>query len=289
MARKSNGNVIVGGQLDGADNYGGGALNGGQDVLLVELTPAGGYVHAIAVGSQGNQLGWRCTVDKNDNVLLGGLFENTVDFGGGALQGPSPGNSSFNIFIAKLDSSFAHVASKEFKVSATNTYLFDLATDANANVYAVGMFDTTIDFGGGTLTSVGDRDMFLAKLDPSLGHVWSKRWGDPFYQTGTGAAVLANGNVAVTGNYSGNLNFGCGPLPSLSMGITGAFLTVLDPSGGCVSTQIINGTNVGFAGIAAFQAPDVIIGGGFYSSISLPSGGLSTGNQQDGFVARLKP
>jgi hypothetical protein len=291
MGRKSNGNLVFTGILNTADNYGNGTLNppAGNDVLLVELTPAGKYVNAIAVGSAGLQIGWRLAVDKNDNIVLGGMFDGTLNFGGNTLQGPGAGSGSFDLYIAKLDPSFKHVASIELKVNATNSNLFGLATDASGNVYAVGSFDATIDLGGGTLTSAGDRDIFIGKLDSNLGHVWSKQWGDDLYQIPLGVTVLSNGNFAVPGIYGGNLNFGCNALPFVAKGMQGTFVNVFDSQGGCVTTRVINGTNVYINGIATFADPEIAVGGNYYSSVSLPSGSLNFGNSQDGFVGTFQP
>src|SRR5262249_16052641 len=51
--------------------------------------------------------------------------------------------------------------------------------DAADNAFITGLFKGTIDLGGGPLASAGDFDFFVAKLDASGKHVWSKRFGGP--------------------------------------------------------------------------------------------------------------
>jgi hypothetical protein len=56
--------------------------------------------------------------------------------------------------------------------------------------------------------------VFLAKLDPSGGHLWSERFGDAFEQWGRAVAVDGAGNVLVTGRFQGTLDLGGGALAS---------------------------------------------------------------------------
>ena len=58
-----------------------------------------------------------------------------------------------------------------------------IAVDGARNVLVTGEFRGTVDFGGGPLSSAGDRDIFLAKYDAAGAHLWSQRFGP---QRGTG-------------------------------------------------------------------------------------------------------
>jgi hypothetical protein len=53
---------------------------------------------------------------------------------------------------------------------------FDVATataiDSAGNVVVTGYFQGTVDFGGGPLTTAGEDDIFVAKLDSSGNHLW---------------------------------------------------------------------------------------------------------------------
>jgi hypothetical protein len=47
-----------------------------------------------------------------------------------------------------------------------------------------------------------------------LHYLWSKRFGDTGYQNATATAVDGAGNVLLTGNFVGTVDFGGGPLSS---------------------------------------------------------------------------
>ncbi len=79
-----------------------------------------------------------------------------------------------------------------------------VGTDAVGNVYVLGQFVGTTDFGGGnTATSAGETDVFLAKYTPTGALVWVQ------VLSGTGAdkagqlAVSAAGRCVVSGLYGG--------------------------------------------------------------------------------------
>ncbi|WP_437991007.1 hypothetical protein [Sorangium sp. So ce145] len=112
-----------------------------------------------------------------------------------------------------------------------------IAVDAMGNYYILGGFKGTVDFGTGPLTSAGDSDIFLLKLDPSGAPLWSKRFGTPLRETGDALAIDGNGNVLIAGNYEDDFSGigndfslgGCAlPAPADR---SGQFMAKLDPDG----------------------------------------------------------
>jgi hypothetical protein len=290
LAVKSNGNIVMGGELDAATNFGGGVITpAGADALALEVTASNTYVRAKTFGPNtvSDQVVRACVVDKNDNVFLYGPFEVSVDFGGGALSGPAAGSGSHNAFVAKLDSSFNYVAAKELKTLNASP-LGGIAVDGTGNLYLAGFLDATWDFGGGTLTSAGSGDVYVAKLGPTLTHAWSKRYGDASSQYATSIAIDANGYAGVVGAYQGNLNFGQGNLPNTSSSV-GMFATLFDSSGVPVASfgsGTLNGSNCVPNSTSYVSGPDFAIAGHVDVSCKLPSGTImGTG----GLVARMAP
>ena len=90
-----------------------------------------------------------------------------------------------------------------------------LAVDAQGNVYTTGYFQGTVDFdpGAGTynLTSAGQADIFVSKLDSSGNFIWAVQLGGSTYDAGFGIAVDVNGYVCLTGRFSGTADFDPGP------------------------------------------------------------------------------
>src|SRR6185295_18184313 len=93
-----------------------------------------------------------------------------------------------------------------------------------------GWYNGSINFGGGALNSADVGDIFLAKLDPGGGHLWSKRFGGANDQYAYGVATDASQNVFLTGGFYGSLDFGGGALASSGTGVD-LYLVKFDASG----------------------------------------------------------
>jgi hypothetical protein len=91
----------------------------------------------------------------------------------------------------------------------------------------VGSFDGAIDFGGGELTSLGAGDGFIAKLEASGAHIFSRRFGDVDSQVAASIAVDVLDESFVTGTFSGTIDLGGGPL--VSHGLGDIFLAKFSP------------------------------------------------------------
>ena len=64
------------------------------------------------------------------------------------------------MFVAKFDAAGKHLWSQRFGDIGS----YAIAVDRADNVLVTGSFEGTVDFGGGTLTSAGFSDIFVAKI-----------------------------------------------------------------------------------------------------------------------------
>lgn len=82
-----------------------------------------------------------------------------------------------------------------------------IALDGAGNVIIVGSFDRATDFA----TSVGLTDVFVAKFDANGQRLWAKRFGGVGYDSASGVAADAAGNIVVVGTTQRTADFGAGP------------------------------------------------------------------------------
>ncbi len=214
-------NVFVAGYFRGAMDFGGGPLTsaGGEDIFLAKFDSGGGHQWSKRFGDiSTDQEAWGVAIDGSGNAIIAGYFTGAVDFGGGALPNAGP---NADIFVAKFGSDGAHVWSKSFGDTYAQT-AYGVAVDPSDNVLVAGGFNGPINFGGGTLTSAGYKDAFLAKLSPGGAHIWSKRFGDADFQDAHAVTTDVSGNAFIAGNFSGAINFGGGTFASA--GSTDIFL-----------------------------------------------------------------
>ncbi|MEJ7734257.1 MAG: hypothetical protein WKG00_34315 [Polyangiaceae bacterium] len=132
-------------------------------------------------------------------------------------------------------------------------------------------------FGGGALTSAGDNDVFVAKLDSSGKHVWSKRFGDAAALRPTSIAANAAGTVVVAGEFDGAIDFGLGPLAG-SGGAPGwdGFVVSLDAAGAAHWSRGFGNADVNSGKLLTDTAGEVAIDASGAVWLSARSTGRST-------------
>lgn len=166
---------------------------------------------ALAVGGAGE-------------VIVGGRFFATTDFGSGPVTSPS---NNWQAFVAKYDGDgapvWAHSLGDIFEEQVTT-----VAVDGAGDVYVAGTFRGTIDLGSGPLESEAlGVDMFVAKLAPDGSALWSKRVGTANVDQVQGMEVDAQGGVALIGYVGDGADFGAGPMTFNG----GPFVAKLEPDG----------------------------------------------------------
>jgi hypothetical protein len=118
------------------------------------------------------------------------------------------------VFIASFASDGgAHVFSRALG-DLDNQRPLGLAVDAAGDVFVVGKFRGTLDFGGGALVSVNDDDAFVVKLDKDGKTLFARSFGGVGAQAAVGVASDPLGGAIVVGNFSGDVDLGRGRVAS---------------------------------------------------------------------------
>jgi hypothetical protein len=188
----------------GPIDFGGGSIAGG--LAIVKFDPSGGHLWSRSTPVAGNA-NYIVRTDPMGNIVLGGDFTFTLDFGGG----PMTTAGGQDIFVSKLDPTGKHLWSRQFG-DAQDQAGWALAVDASGSIVITGGISGTASFGGGALTSAGHNDVFVAKLDSAGHHLWSRSYGNFDEQHGTSVIADAAGDVFVAGNFQGGIDFGGGLL-----------------------------------------------------------------------------
>ncbi len=193
VAVDSGGNVLLIGYFTLPVDFGGGPLTwvGSNDIFLAKYDTNGSHLWSQSFGNTGDDIGVGVAVDPSDNVLVTGLFSDTVDFGGGGLV--SAGGR--DVFIAKYDAGGAHMWSDRMGGTLPDIS-FSAAVDDSGNVLVAGQVD-------GLIT--------MAKYSADGVQRWNEQPGPGL---SFGVAVGASDNVLFTGELSGTADFGGGALTS---------------------------------------------------------------------------
>ncbi|WP_437614295.1 PE-PGRS family protein [Sorangium sp. So ce834] len=216
------------GGFGGAGGSGEGGSGGGEPPEFL-----GDALWGASAGEERGERVEAIAADQDENVVLIGGFQTAINFGGDADRLVSAGQH--DIFVVKLDPAGGHVWSKRFG-DASDQYAIAVATDSSGNIVIAGEFEGTLNFGADpstALVSAGERDIFVAKLDPDGNHLFSERFGDALDQYASAVAVTAEDDIVVLGVADGAINFSEDPGAELTgTGSDSAVVAKLDAAGG---------------------------------------------------------
>ena len=155
------------------------------------------------------------SVDPSGNVHLVGYFETeSLDFG----NGPLLSHGSDDLFVAKLDTVGGLVWASSFGGTSFDVGQAVTVDDAG-NVIVAGYFNSVdLDTGTGPLTNKGGGgDVFVFRIAPSGGLLWSKPFGSGTQDVVAGVATGEGGTIFLVGSFGvfggpPPLDFGGGPL-----------------------------------------------------------------------------
>jgi Ca2+-binding RTX toxin-like protein len=235
------GNLYLTGSFSNSISFGSTTLTstGNEDIFVSKLDSSGNVVWAKSFGSSGADFTSSTNIDSTGNLYLTGGFSSSINFGSTTLTSAG----SDDIFVSKLDSSGNVVWAKSFGGSGTDKAKTML--DKAGNLYLTGSFSNSISFGSTTLTSTGDTDAFITKLDSSGNVIWAKNFGGVSTEAVDRLLVDQSGNLYVIGSFSNSISFGSTTLTSTSSEST--FVTKLDGSGNVVWAKGFGGANYQYA------------------------------------------
>jgi len=160
-----NGDIAVGGSYGGVLDFGGGELRASSlsELFLARLTPDGGHVwsRGFGGGARSAYLAGLEALPDGRVVVVGQLDGGPLCLGGAPLVD----TSTSGVFAAAFDGDGGHLWSRRYGGPRIQ-FPGGTAVDPNGDVVIAGTFAGAIDFGGTTLESRGDEDVFLVKIAP---------------------------------------------------------------------------------------------------------------------------
>ena len=202
--------IQVVGSFNKSANFGGAPfLVATQSIVVARYDSAGNHSWSHAFSASAQLASTRIAGDSAGNLLVTGVLSGSIDFGGGPITAQGILN---NICLVKFDATGVFKWNKIFADSGDDLAA-DVAADSSNNVVITGYIGGAADFGGGPLANAGANDAFLAKLDPSGAHLWSKSFGDSAAQVGrTVDTDPTTQEIVMSGTALGTIDFGTVPL-----------------------------------------------------------------------------
>ena len=183
--------------------------NGSQDIFILKITGNGNYSWVKSIGSIFNQGSSGLALDQNNNLLISGTFNGTLDV--------DPGPSIYTLstigtgepFILKLNNLGNFISALNFQVisgpgGASNN---GLILDIFGNIFTCGTFQGSVDFDPSpsinSITSLGEQDVYIAKLNNLGDLLWVKSVGSSTIDFCHDIGLDQNEDIYITGQYKG--------------------------------------------------------------------------------------
>lgn len=272
----ASGNVYVAGFFTGSllvDNLPPLLSSGANDVFVIKYDPVGNAIWSEKFGLASDQAATGLAVDASGNVVLVGYFNGSIALGANmytALAGET------RIFVAKLDPMGVVQWSAEFLSATARVAVDPIPLNQGGGNIAV----------AGTTVTGTDANAFVRKYSPAGALIFTKSYGDATSQSAEDVAMDGAGNIIVSGEFNGSINFGLGA--KTSVGGLDAFVAKLDSSGteawskqfGDAADQYGNGVTVAPTG-------EVAVCGAFYGSVNLGGTNKVSAGNADIFVGQF--
>jgi enterochelin esterase-like enzyme len=178
---------------------GGQPYAGDKDLVLVKDSPTGTRLWTRELGTPRLERAYGVAVDLAGHVVVTGYTN-------GDLDGGHVGNTTDDVFVVKYDPDGNREWLRQFGVAAVADRGYAIDTDTTGNVYVTGYTRGNL-----AATNLGDKDVYLAKLDPNGSQLWVQQFGSAGEDKGWGVAATGDG-VRLGGMTSGAMGTPAGAL-----------------------------------------------------------------------------
>jgi hypothetical protein len=171
-------------------------------MFLVKYDASGNVVWARNTG--GTARPWGVACDPSGNIVITGSFDGPFL----TLGTDTIFNAGFRDgFLAKYDAAGNVLWATQIG-GTQDDYGASVACDASGNVIVSGCFySPVIQCGPFTLTNTGSYDIFLIKYDAIGNVLWATSATGAGYEIGRSVTTYGNGDIYITGHYTGTLSF----------------------------------------------------------------------------------
>lgn len=250
-------------------------INGSAATVPATLSvePPPGFLWARQGGGTASDEAKCAAVDAEGNAYMAGYSWGTAVFGTTSLVGAG----GQDIFLAKYDR-LGHLlwvrqagsVSQYQSGSYSSDVAFGLAIDSAGSAYITGSFTGDASFGGIALSKASGAALFLAKYSPTGEVLWAIQSGGAGNAQGNGLCVGPNGDVFVTGVFTGTNTLSTNSLPLAAPGSADqVFVACFDSNGRAVwAKKGVGGSKS--QGRAVTAAPDgtVYVTGDFSGTVN---------------------
>jgi hypothetical protein len=188
---------------------------GSDDFFVMNIDTDGNLSWAHTFGSRWNDFAEWITIDQYGNVYVTGwLYIDEVDYDPGIGEFLLKSNGLYDVFILKLDAEGNFLWAQNIGGIGYEEGRL-ITVDKRGNIYISGDFYGTGEFDPGPnvyeLTSVGDADIFIEKLDSNGQFQWVVSIGNAETNFPSELIVNDKGNIYLASSFTDSIDLDPGP------------------------------------------------------------------------------
>jgi len=286
VALTANGLVVAGSYKQSITYDGMNASTTGTDAYIAKLDTATGapiWFHALGSSNVSSPPGPALAVDTNGDIYIAVSFQGTLVFPTTTLT--SAGD--YDVALIKYDGDGNFVWARQIGGTMAET-AWDLSARDNM-VIVTGVFSGTTMIQGGSHTSAGATDGFLAAYTPDGDSLWATTFGGTGGENPRGLAIDGAGSVVVTGYFIGTSSFGPGNSYTTSpANYSDGFIAKYSTANGSFQfARQIGGDHFDGVGAVVIDSNNsIIVAGGFASMVDFGDGNPRNGYSGQAFIAK---
>ena len=222
-------------------------------IFLISLSISAQELEWVkTIGGEGMDIPRKVISDNSGNIYTVGTFNETVNFNPNSGSFELTSNGQADIFVQKLDSTGDFL----WAISVggiDNENLTEITLDNSGNVFITGSFMGSVDFDPSNnnfiVSSSGEYDFFILKLDTSGNFLWVKTFGEQTQDFGITINSNSNDNITITGTFTGLVDFdpGAGTHYVQAIGIGAMYILKLTNQGEFLWVKTIDVPSAGYS------------------------------------------
>jgi len=259
----------------------------------------GNFQWVQVFGDTGNEAIYDIAFDGDNNIYVGGIYSNTVDFNPGPGEDFHTSEGLSDCFISKFAPNGTFQWARTWGGGVTDG-IFGLDVDPAGRVYSTGLFQGTVDFDPGDgedlHTVTGSADVFVSCIDTNGEFLWAGTFGSNSIDMGLNVEAAGAYGVLVTGTFTNTVDFDTGPDTDnrTSNGSSDAFAVAYSITGNYVNAYTWGGSLADSCdGISRDSEGNWFLTGRFSGTADLDptfSNDLHTSNgASDGYLIKFNP
>jgi hypothetical protein len=280
----ANGDLLICGYFKGTGIFDTEFVTEDASAYLAKMSGKdGSVIWAKQLGGTSADTADALAVAPDGSTTVAGSMSGEFNVGDGSLKSAG----ADDVFIARFAPDGRRLWVK--RIGSTDVdAAHAVAIDGEGNSYVTGVFRATVKFGEEELSSVGDADIYLTKLDPKGKFIWTKTFGAVGEDYGRDLAIDSAGNLVLLAEISYKVDLGGGELST--NGNRDIVLAKFDSSGNHIWSKSMGNSFDDIAMSVALDSSDnAVFTGSFEDTVNLGGSDMVAVGRSDMFAAKFDP